>query len=66
MKNLQDNDLICYCIEVNKKTIVDAILNGNTTLQSIKDNTKACTGNECKEKKSFREMLYQSPQLLSI
>ena len=41
---------ICYCIEVNKNTIKDAILNGHSTLAMIKKETKACTGNECKEK----------------
>ena len=45
---LSDKDLICYCVEVNKKRIVDAIRNGATTLQAIKETTGACTGNECK------------------
>ncbi|MBD3830810.1 MAG: (2Fe-2S)-binding protein [Arcobacter sp.] len=44
------NELICYCIEVDKNTIINSIKNGNRTLQNIKDDTKACTGNECKEK----------------
>lgn len=44
------NELICYCIEIDKQTIINSIKKGNTTLQSIKDDTKACTGNECKEK----------------
>lgn len=26
-----DSELVCYCIEVDKKTIVDAIKNGNDT-----------------------------------
>ncbi len=45
---LSDEDLICYCIEVDKKTILDAIRNGATTLSTIKETTGACTGNECK------------------
>jgi NAD(P)H-nitrite reductase large subunit len=44
-----DSELVCYCIEVNKKTIVDAIKNGNDTLSKIKESTKACTGSSCKE-----------------
>jgi NAD(P)H-nitrite reductase large subunit len=39
-----DSEFVCYCIEVDKKTIVDAIKNGNDTLSKIKESTKACTG----------------------
>ena len=45
---LLDEDLICYCIQVDKKTIVEVIRNGATTLSAIKEATGACTGNECK------------------
>lgn len=44
---LDESDLICYCIEIDKKTIVDAIENGATTLKDIKVATDACTGDEC-------------------
>ena len=44
---LEDNDYICYCLKVEKKTIVDAINTGATTLKAIKDTTKACTGDTC-------------------
>jgi NAD(P)H-nitrite reductase large subunit len=50
IKNFKDNNLICYCIEVNKKTIIDSIKRGNNTLQKIKDDTKACTGTDCNDK----------------
>jgi len=50
VKKLNDNDLICYCIEINKKTIVESIQNGADSLKKIKENTKACTGSECKTK----------------
>jgi len=49
-KKVSDAKYICYCIEVDEETIVNAIKNANTTLKSIKESTKACTGNECKEK----------------
>lgn len=49
-KKVSNGKYICYCMEVDEQTIVNAIQNGNTTLQSIKETTKACTGNECKEK----------------
>jgi len=55
VENLKDSDLVCYCIEVKKKTIVKAIKDGNTTLQSIKENTGACTGSECKVKNPSRK-----------
>ena len=48
VNTLQDNDLICYCIEVDKGTIVKAIQNGAIILTQIKESTQACTGNECK------------------
>jgi len=54
IENLKDSDLVCYCIQVNKKTIVDSIQKGYTTLQKIKENTKACTGSECKVKNPSR------------
>lgn len=44
---LDDTDLICYCTRVNKKSIVDAIDQGATTLKQIKEMTTACTGDEC-------------------
>jgi NAD(P)H-nitrite reductase large subunit len=47
---LSDNDLICYCVEVDKGTIANAIHNGATTLKEIKTRTGACTGNECTTK----------------
>ena len=50
VKTLDDDDFICFCIEVDKKTIVQAIQEGASTLKEIKETTKACTGNECKTK----------------
>ncbi len=50
VSTLSDEDLICYCLEVDKGTIVQAIRNGAVTLKAIKEATTACTGNECAEK----------------
>jgi len=36
VKKLNDNDLICYCIEINKKTIVESIQNGADSLKKSK------------------------------
>ena len=44
---LDDKDLICYCIRVDKMTIFDAITKGATTLRKIKEKITACTGDEC-------------------
>ncbi len=44
---LSDNDLICYCCDVDKQTILKAIQNGSQTLKEIKATTTACTGDEC-------------------
>jgi NAD(P)H-nitrite reductase large subunit len=52
MKNweiLPDNELVCYCMEIDKKTIVSAIKNGANSLSDIKKVTTACTGGRCKE-----------------
>jgi NAD(P)H-nitrite reductase large subunit len=47
VRTLNNDDLICYCCDIDKKTIVDAIENGSRTLKEIKKTTKACTGDEC-------------------
>ena len=39
--------IVCYCIEIDEKTIVEAIENGADTLSKVKETTKACTGDEC-------------------
>ena len=44
---LSDSDLICYCCNTDKKTIVTSIKKGNRTLKMIKETTGACTGDEC-------------------
>ena len=48
-KNEPDDRLVCYCIKVNKQTIVNAIKLGCDTLTKIKEKTKACTGSDCKK-----------------
>jgi len=47
VSTLNDDDYICYCTKIDKKTIVDAIIHGATTLKDIKETTTACTGDEC-------------------
>lgn len=43
-----DNETVCYCRNISKKIIVEAIRNGNQSLKSIQNTTTACTGNSCK------------------
>jgi NAD(P)H-nitrite reductase large subunit len=46
--SLADTDYICFCIEVDKGTIVKAIESGADTLKKIRAVTSACTGSDCK------------------
>lgn len=43
-----DTETVCYCVGVNKGTIVNAIKSGDKTLGDLKISTKACTGRQCK------------------
>lgn len=44
-----DSVTVCYCKNVKKGEIVNAIKNGNNTLVKIQQSTSACTGKECKK-----------------
>jgi NAD(P)H-nitrite reductase large subunit len=48
LTDLQESEIICYCLQVNKGTIVSSVKSGNNTLSKIKESTKACTGADCK------------------
>lgn len=43
------NEIICYCKNISKSQIVDAIKNGAKNLKDIQQATTACTDNKCKE-----------------
>ncbi len=47
-KNESGKSLVCYCHNVDKQTIVDAIADGCCSLEEIKEKTTACTGGNCK------------------
>ncbi|MBR9675438.1 NAD(P)H-nitrite reductase [Candidatus Woesearchaeota archaeon] len=47
--NTKNDEIICYCKNIGKLKIVNAIDNGAKTLRDIQDMTLACTGNNCKE-----------------
>ena len=44
-----DDDIVCYCSNVTKGEIVEAIRNGAKTLEDIRRATSACTIGRCKE-----------------
>ena len=41
-------NIICYCSNISKDEIVQAIVNGAKTLDDIRKTTKACTVGRCK------------------
>jgi len=44
-----ENEIICYCSNVSKGKILEAIANGAKSLQDIRNMTGACTLGKCKE-----------------
>jgi len=48
-KNMVDDIIVCYCSNVTKGEIVEAIRNGAKTLEDIRRVTSACTVGKCKE-----------------
>ena len=44
-----EKEIVCYCSNVSKETILDAIKNGAKNLQDIRDMTSACTIGKCQE-----------------
>jgi len=43
------DELVCYCREVPKATIIDAIARGARSVEQVATETTACTGRWCKE-----------------
>ena len=50
IETLEETDTICWCVGVDKATIVRAVNEGAATLSAIKSATGACTGDECAQK----------------
>lgn len=42
-------EIVCFCSNVSKQEIIEAIENGAKTLQDIRLKTSACTLGKCKE-----------------
>ncbi len=45
---MDNEQIICYCSNVSKAQIIDAIRGGARTLQDIREMTSACTIGNCK------------------
>lgn len=43
------DEIVCYCSNVTKESIITAIQNGAQNLKDIKRETGACTIGKCKE-----------------
>ena len=48
-KEEADETLVCFCSQVNKGTVVEAIRNGASDVKSIQEETKAGIGGRCME-----------------
>lgn len=49
MEVTMDNEIICYCSNMTKADIIQALDNGAKTLKDIQISTGACTKGMCKE-----------------
>ncbi|MFQ5736313.1 MAG: (2Fe-2S)-binding protein [Thermodesulfobacteriota bacterium] len=50
MTRVDENPVICYCMDVRKEAIIDALKKGAGTFKDIQSATGASTGNECETK----------------
>jgi NAD(P)H-nitrite reductase large subunit len=48
-KEAPDEQVVCYCQGIDKKTMVQSIRTGSNTLALVQLSTTACTGNRCRE-----------------
>ena len=46
---MKNNEIVCYCSNVTKGQILEALKNGASTLDDIRNLTGACTVAKCKE-----------------
>lgn len=44
------DEIICYCSNVTRRQILEAVKNGAETLRDIQEMTNACTVGDCQEK----------------
>ena len=46
---MDDGQIVCYCSNVTRQEIIQAIGRGARTLEDVRAATKACTVGRCKE-----------------
>lgn len=61
---MNKDEIICYCSNVSKQQIIDAIHNGAKSLDDIRKMTSACTVGKCKELSPRKRCC--SPDILDI
>jgi NAD(P)H-nitrite reductase large subunit len=44
-----DDEIVCWCSRVSKRTILEATRNGDRTIDDVRSMTGACTVGRCKE-----------------
>jgi len=58
------DEFVCWCSQVTKRTLLEAIRNGATDMAAIRAVTKACTIGRCKELSPRRRCCSQDIQKL--
>jgi len=48
-KSAYSSETVCFCKDVTKEEIVEALKSGCNSLKEIQESTNACTGNECEK-----------------
>lgn len=59
-----NQEIVCYCSDVTKKDITEAIRQGARTLDDIRQMTGACTQGNCQEKSPLKTCC--APQILKL
>ncbi|HCL79091.1 MAG TPA: (2Fe-2S)-binding protein [Synergistaceae bacterium] len=46
---MSDEEIVCYCSDVTRRQIIDALHDGAETMEDIRRMTGACTLGKCRE-----------------
>lgn len=47
---MMEDEVVCYCSNITKRQILEAVKHGAGTLQDVQRMTTACTAGNCQEK----------------
>ena len=61
---MENNEIVCYCSNVTKGQILEALKNGASTLDDIRKLTGACTVAKCKELSPTKKCC--APEIIKI